>query len=106
MAAEVEKLMEVVPVSEAKAYLKVRCKLPATELSTYMGFAKTMKGSDDVLLEARASFPVLRALVAADAGRPEGNPRTHRRRHEGRRLDPQEDCRSEADGSRGVDCSE
>jgi DNA (cytosine-5)-methyltransferase 1 len=66
MAVEVEKLMEVVPLPEAKAFLKARCNLPSTELSTYMGFAKTLKGSEGVLREARASFPVVKALVSAD----------------------------------------
>ncbi|WP_261319099.1 DNA cytosine methyltransferase [Rhizobium leguminosarum] len=66
MAAEVEKLMDVVPLSEAKAFLKARCNLPAIELSTYVGFAKTLKGSEDVLREARVSFPVVKALVSAD----------------------------------------
>ncbi|MHC2297959.1 DNA cytosine methyltransferase [Rhizobium mongolense] len=67
MAAEVEKLLEIVPPGEAKAFLKARCNLPAVELSTYVGFAKTMKGSEEVLREARASFPVIKALVSADA---------------------------------------
>lgn len=67
MAVEVEKLMGVVSVSEAKAFLKARCNLPSTELSTYVGFAKTLKGSEEVLRKGRASFPVLKALVAADA---------------------------------------
>ncbi|TBD63426.1 DNA (cytosine-5-)-methyltransferase [Rhizobium ruizarguesonis] len=67
MAAEVEKLMDVVPMSEAKAFLKARCNFPATELSTYVGFAMTLKGSEDVLREARVSFPVVKALVGANA---------------------------------------
>ncbi|TCA89227.1 DNA cytosine methyltransferase [Rhizobium leguminosarum] len=67
MAAEVEKLMDVVPMSEAKAFLKARCNLPAVELSTYVEFATTLKGSEDVLREARISFPVMKALVSADA---------------------------------------
>ncbi|UIJ81817.1 hypothetical protein [Rhizobium leguminosarum] len=66
MAAEVGKLMEIVPPAEAKAFLKARCNLPAVELSTYVGFARTLKGSETVLREARASFPVMKALVAAD----------------------------------------
>ncbi|MGO4568358.1 hypothetical protein AB4Z52_25705 [Rhizobium sp. 2YAF20] len=49
MATEVEKLMKIVPASEAKAFLKARCNLPAVELSTYVGFARTLKGSEDVL---------------------------------------------------------
>jgi len=66
MAVEIEKLTEIVPAAEAKAFLKARCNLPATELSTYMGFAKTLKGSEDVLRKARAPFPVVKALVAAE----------------------------------------
>ncbi|WFU00680.1 DNA cytosine methyltransferase [Rhizobium sp. CB3171] len=66
MAAEVEKLTEIVPAAEAKAFLKARCNLPATEMSTYLGFAKALKGSEDVLQRTRASFPVVKALVAAD----------------------------------------
>jgi DNA (cytosine-5)-methyltransferase 1 len=30
------------------------------------GFSKTLKGSEDVLRKARSSFPVVKALVAAD----------------------------------------
>ncbi len=37
MAAEIEKLTEIVPAAEAKSFLKARCNLPATELSTYLG---------------------------------------------------------------------
>lgn len=66
MAAEVENLMAVVPEKEARSFLKVRCNLPAVELSTYIGFAKTLKGSEDVLRTGRVSFPVLKSLVSAD----------------------------------------
>lgn len=67
MAAEIEKLTETVPAAEVKSFLKIRCNLPATELSTYLGFAKALKGKEQVLSMARASFPVLKALVSADA---------------------------------------
>jgi DNA (cytosine-5)-methyltransferase 1 len=67
MAAEVEKLADIVPAAEAKSFLKARCNLPATELSTYLRFAKTLKGSEEVLQKTRASFPVVKALVSADA---------------------------------------
>ncbi len=66
MAVEIEKLTDVVPAGEAKAFLKARCNLPAAELSTYMGFAKSLKGSEQVLRKSRASFPVIKSLVAAD----------------------------------------
>ncbi|MCJ8519521.1 hypothetical protein ABID21_002250 [Pseudorhizobium tarimense] len=67
MAAEVEKLMDVVSATEAKAFLKARCNLPAVELSTYVGFEKALKGAEEVLRTGRVSFPVVKALVAADA---------------------------------------
>lgn len=67
MAAEIAKLTDIVPAAEAKAFLKTRCNLPATELSTYLGFATTLKGSEGVLQKSRASFPVVKALVSADA---------------------------------------
>lgn len=67
MAIEVEKLMEVVSPTDAKAFLKARCNLPAVELNTYLGFADTLKGAEDVLRSARASFPVVKALVSSDA---------------------------------------
>ncbi|TBF35241.1 DNA (cytosine-5-)-methyltransferase [Rhizobium leguminosarum] len=67
MAAEVEKLMQVVPPTEARHFLKATCNLPATELSTYVGFAKTLKGAEAVLRTGRSSFPVIKALVSADA---------------------------------------
>jgi len=66
MAVEIEKLTEIVPAAEAKAFLRARCNLPVTELSTYIGFAKTLKGSEGLLRKARASFPVVKALVAAE----------------------------------------
>ena len=66
MAVEIEKLTDVVPSGEAQAFFKARCNLPAAELSTYMGFAKSLKGSEHVLRKSRASFPVIKSLVAAD----------------------------------------
>lgn len=66
MAIEIEKLTDVVPDGEAKALLKARCNLPAAELSTYLAFAKTLKGSEHVLRKSRASFSVIKSLVAAD----------------------------------------
>mgnify|MGYP001627393241 CR=1 FL=1 len=67
IASEVEKLMAILPPSEAKAFLKARCNLPAVELTTYAKFAETLKGSEKILRQARTSFPVLKSLVAADA---------------------------------------
>ncbi|MGV1914272.1 DNA cytosine methyltransferase [Rhizobium sp. 22-785-1] len=66
IAVEIEKLTDVVPAAEAKAFLKARCNLPANELSSYLGFTKTLRGSEDILRKARASFPVIKSLVAAD----------------------------------------
>jgi DNA (cytosine-5)-methyltransferase 1 len=66
MAAEVEKLATVVAPSQARAFLKAHCNLPTSELSTLAKFASTLKGSESVLKDARASFPVIKALVSVD----------------------------------------
>lgn len=87
MAVEIEKLTEILPAGEAKAFLKARCNLPVTELSTYLGFAKTLKGSEDVLRKARASFPVVKALVAADQ---DSRQEILERRYIGARIDTRE----------------
>ncbi|MEH0293954.1 hypothetical protein V6R98_17335 [Agrobacterium sp. CCNWLW71] len=55
MAAELEKLTACVPAAEGKAFLKARCNLPTSELSAYIGFAKTLKGSEDVLRNCRGT---------------------------------------------------
>ncbi|WP_313605215.1 DNA cytosine methyltransferase [Rhizobium sp.] len=66
MAAEVAKLTAVVTEREAREFLRVTCNVPGTELSTYVKFADTLAGHEDVLEKARVSFPVLKALVSAD----------------------------------------
>ncbi len=66
MAAEVEKLMEVAAAREVRDFLRVTCNLPSSELGTYMGFANSLKGSEALLQKGRVTFPVLKALVAAD----------------------------------------
>lgn len=66
MAAEVEKLLEVVTGREAREFLRVRCNLPASELSTYVSFGDKLKGAEPLLRRSRVSFSVLKSLVAAD----------------------------------------
>lgn len=66
MAAEVARLTEVVTEREAREFLRVTCNVPSSELSTYVRFAGMLTGSEDVLKKARVSFPVVKALVAAD----------------------------------------
>lgn len=66
MAAEVAKLTAVVTEREAREFLRVTCNVPGSELSTYVKFADTLAGREEVLEKARVSFPVLKALVAAD----------------------------------------
>jgi DNA (cytosine-5)-methyltransferase 1 len=67
LAAEVEKLLEFTTEREAREFLRARCNLPSSELSTYVRFAKTLKGSDQILRKGRASFPVVKALVASES---------------------------------------
>jgi len=65
MAAEVEKLLEVVNAREAREFLRARCNLPTAELSTYIAFSKKLRGSEDLLRKSRVSFPVIKSLVAS-----------------------------------------
>ncbi|MBX4949600.1 DNA (cytosine-5-)-methyltransferase [Rhizobium binae] len=66
IAAEVEKLETLMPAKEARDFLRITCNLPTSELSTYVGFATKLKGREELLETARASFPVVKALVAAE----------------------------------------
>ncbi|MFK0382451.1 DNA cytosine methyltransferase [Agrobacterium sp. NPDC090273] len=66
MAAEVEKLAMATTEREAREFLRVTCNMPAAELSTYARFRTTLKGREQLLENSRASFPVVKALVAAD----------------------------------------
>lgn len=67
MAAEVGRLLEVATEREAREFLRARCNLPSSELSTYVRFSKTLSGRDETLRKARVSFPVIKSLVAAEA---------------------------------------
>ncbi len=87
LASEVGKMLEVTTEREAREFLRARCNLPSSELSTYVRFAKTLKGSDGVLKEARASFPVIKALVAAE---PEAREDILERMGAGARIDNRE----------------
>jgi DNA (cytosine-5)-methyltransferase 1 len=66
IAAEVEKLTEIATEDEAREFLHVTCNVPSSELATYVAFKTTLKGSEDLLDDARVSFPVMKALVAAN----------------------------------------
>lgn len=67
MAAEVAKLTKVVTEREAREFLRVTCNVPTSELSTYVKFADTLAGHEDVLEKGRVSFPVVKALVSVDS---------------------------------------
>ncbi|MBY5439070.1 DNA cytosine methyltransferase [Rhizobium leguminosarum] len=66
MAAEVERLLEVVTEREAREFLRVGCNVPSSELSTYVRFQERLKGSETLLTRSRISFPVLKSLVGCD----------------------------------------
>ncbi|MBP1881614.1 DNA cytosine methyltransferase [Agrobacterium rubi] len=87
MAAEIGKLQEVVSDRQAREFLRVRCNLPSSELTTYVKFAKTLKGSDELLRKARVSFPIVKALVAAA---PEAREEILERMEIGARIDGKE----------------
>lgn len=87
LAGEVEKLLEVVTDREAREFLRASCNLPSSELTTYVRFAKTLKGHEPVLAKARVSFPVVKAIVAAD---PEARREIVERLEIGARIDDRE----------------
>lgn len=66
MATEVERLTAIVTEREAREFLRVSCNVASSELSTYVKFANTLKGSEETLKKARVSFPVVKALVSAE----------------------------------------
>lgn len=66
MAIEVETLTAIVTEREAREFLRVSCNVASSELSTYVKFANTLKGSEETLKKARVSFPVVKALVSAE----------------------------------------
>ncbi|CAN7281951.1 DNA cytosine methyltransferase [Neorhizobium tomejilense] len=87
MAVEVEKLLEVTTEREAREFLRVSCNLPTSELSTYVRYRKTLKGSENLLARRRVSFPVLKALVAAE---PDAREEILERMDIGARIDAKE----------------
>lgn len=87
MAAEIEKLTQLVTEREARQFLRVTCNLPASELSTYVGFKEKLKGHDELLEASRVSFPVVKALVAAE---PEARTEVLERMAIGARIDTKE----------------
>lgn len=66
IAAEIARLTQVVTEREAREFLRVTCNVPTAELATYVKFAQTLAGHEEVLEKARVSFPVLKALVSTD----------------------------------------
>lgn len=87
LATEVENLMGVVTEREVREFLRVKCNLPSSELKTYLGFGRTLKGNEQLLEKSRVSFPVLKALVAAD---PETRQEVVERLEIGARIDTKE----------------
>jgi DNA (cytosine-5)-methyltransferase 1 len=66
MAAEVEGLLEHLSAKEVAAFLHAACEMDVTDANTFLKVNKTLKGSAELLREARIQFPVLKALASAD----------------------------------------
>ncbi|WP_259666457.1 hypothetical protein [Rhizobium bangladeshense] len=66
MADKVDGLLEHLSPKEVVHFLYAGCEMDVAEASTYLKVGKTLKGSEDLLREARIQFPVLKALAAAD----------------------------------------
>lgn len=67
VAAEVEALVEHLTPREAKHFLQAACGLSASDASVYTRFPRALRGSEETLRSARTQFPVIKALVSADA---------------------------------------
>lgn len=66
MAEEVDELLAYLSPKEVTHFLHAGCEMDLAEAGTYVKVTKTLKGSEDMLREARVQFPMLKALVAAD----------------------------------------
>ncbi|RVQ53545.1 DNA cytosine methyltransferase [Sinorhizobium meliloti] len=66
MADEVDELLGHLSPKEVTHFLHAGCEMDLAEARTYVKVSKTLKGSDELLRQARVQFPVLKALAAAD----------------------------------------
>jgi DNA (cytosine-5)-methyltransferase 1 len=66
LAGEVDGLLEHLTPKEATHFLHAGCEMDLVEAGTYVKVIKTLRGSEDLLREARVQFPVLKALAGAD----------------------------------------
>jgi len=65
LANEIEKLDAVLSVKESKEFLKLRCGLASSDISTLVKFSHTLKGREEILQKHRVPFPVIKRLVTA-----------------------------------------
>jgi DNA (cytosine-5)-methyltransferase 1 len=66
MAEEVEELLGHLSPKEVTHFLHAGCEMDLVEAGTFVKVAKTLKGSEEMLREARVQFPMLKALAGAD----------------------------------------
>lgn len=62
----VSELGQYLTPKEVKHFLHGACEMDLTEAATYLKVASNLKQSEDVLLNARAQFPLLKALASCD----------------------------------------
>ncbi len=66
MAAEVEHLLGQMSPKDAANFLHAGCQIDIKDARSYVKISKTLQDSSATLRRARAQFPVLKALAAAD----------------------------------------
>lgn len=64
LAEEVEKLDAILPSKENREFLRTRCGLATSEISTFSKFSATLKGHRETLLKRRVPFTVIKRLVS------------------------------------------
>ncbi|AFL52455.1 DNA (cytosine-5)-methyltransferase 1 [Sinorhizobium fredii] len=67
VAAEVDNLMEHLTPRETVHFLQAACGLSASDASTYCKFSTRLDGVGETLRASRTQFPLVKALVSADA---------------------------------------
>lgn len=65
-ARQVGELSRQVKPRKVRAFLRTECRVPSSELATYLKFDEKLQEHMDVLEEAAITYPLAKALIAAD----------------------------------------
>lgn len=67
VAACVQSMKGSIPVAHLRAFLATECRIPRSDVKTYLEFGEKLGPHRDVLVEAGVSLPVIKALVGASS---------------------------------------